>query len=417
MPNLIDYDIIKMLMTRSNYQHYSSLIDESVLFDETKKIIKAITTYYKEVDSSCEEINLIKFVPWFTNVLNKTWTSDEIQYYKNVFSTINDLPTDDIASTLQRFRSEKLKKDLNIAVAKDDITAIKALLEDYEKHRTVSEEKGYISNDHDTAFKLATRENGLKFRLKGLNMRLKPLVKGDAGIVFAYTNTGKSAFIVSESSFMAQQLAGDQKVLYFNNEGSEDRIVRGFRCATLKKTVDILVAHPERATEEYIKKMHGDLDRVLIFDVLGKNTSYVEQQCEKYNPGLIIIDQLDNLIPSKQRETARPYQHVYEWARGLSKKYCPLISASQASGNAVYYDKDNHSKKYKRYLDETDLHWSRVDKQGACEFMIGIGADVDQPNLRFISIPRVKEQGTKLYRSGSTTFDCNFNGELMLYED
>jgi hypothetical protein len=415
MSVLIDCDVIKILLEKENYINYSPLIDHNVLFDETKKILRAVEKYYEETNKN--KIDLSVFVPWFTNKYYKNLSPDETQYYKNIFENIASIEYPDIKSTIDKLKQEKLWKELDF-IRKNgfDIFQMKDLISKYESQLEKDNDE-YFPNDFDKAFALSQRPDGLKWRLNGLNERLKPLVRGDAGIIYAYTNIGKTTFIISETSFMAQQLTGDKKVLYFNNEGAEERVVRALWCATLKKKSETLLTNPNKAIELYTQAMHGDVDRVMVFDVRGKGLDYVEKVCSHYDPGLIIIDQLDYLIPEKKRDTARPYQGVYERARDISNKNCPVLVASQASGNVVWFDQKTHQKQFKKYLDEIDLHWSRVDKQGACEFMIGIGKDVNYPNIRCISIPRVKEQGTKFYRQGNTHFDCNIDEERMLFED
>src|SRR5690606_15029506 len=66
---------------------------------------------------------------------------------------------------------------------------------------------------------------GLKWRLSVLNESLGDLRKGDLVIFGARPDTGKTTFLASEGTFMAQQIDPDAHVLWVNNEEDGDKVI------------------------------------------------------------------------------------------------------------------------------------------------------------------------------------------------
>ena len=56
------------------------------------------------------------------------------------------------------------------------------------------------------------------------------------------------------------------------------------------------------------------------------------------------------------------------------------------------------------------MNYSNVEKQGAAETIVMIGADDNYPNTRYINIVKAK-------RGVKSQFSCKFNEEFVIYED
>jgi replicative DNA helicase len=77
------------------------------------------------------------------------------------------------------------------------------------------------------------------WRLKSLNTALGSLRMGDFGFVFARPETGKTTFLASEVTFMAEQTEGN--ILWFNNEEQGGKVKSRCYQATLGLTTKAII--------------------------------------------------------------------------------------------------------------------------------------------------------------------------------
>ena len=136
---------------------------------------------------------------------------------------------------------------------------------------------------------------------------------------------------------------------------------------------------------------------------------FVRAKIEKNKPALVVLDLIDHMSGKTDAETIKN-RELYQEAREMSGQYCPILATSQADRTAMVYDKESGEESPRRYLGLSQLNYSKVEKQGAAESMIMIGADKNYPNERYINI--VKEKRGRL-----TRFPCKFNDKYSLYED
>lgn len=404
----LDLTILRIMQKKEYFNSYMNLVDQSMLSKEAKTILNGYNKYYSS--NKIDRIDLAKFSPYFLFTLHPNWSTADHEYYKLIFSKLCTLTLDDISTVLERLKSEQLRIKIEQLAQKNDFQAIVELIQSRPVELTTEAAEFTLDN----ILVDSERTSGVRFRLSRLNQILNPLLPGDFGCVFGYTNTGKSFFLISESSFIATNLEADKKVLYFTNEGSPQRIKNAIFIAAIGKPLAELSVNKEAAFKEYVQVMHGDKDRIMVFDAYGKDMSWIENECAKHNPGLIVIDQMDNIISDKAKENITSYGSLYERARQLSTKYCPVLGATQASANALVRDKDGNTHQ-RRYLDQSDMYNSKVMKQGAMEFCIGIGQDTEFPHLRYISVPRSKLPGT--WHDGDRTFECGFSRQIYRLED
>src|SRR5205814_1139686 len=117
------------------------------------------------------------------------------------------------------------------------------------------------------------------------------------------------------------------------------------------------------------------------------------KQCKKHNPGLIIIDQIDNL--QYDQESHRAYNDLYSKIRGIANEYAPVIGLSQAAGTAKYFDQEQKQEFFVEWLGSGQIHHSRVDKQGANDVLITIGMSNSDDTIRNFEVHRCKMNGNK----------------------
>jgi hypothetical protein len=405
----LDLYLLKLMLTYVNYEAYSQFIEWDSLSEEARCILSGLTKWYEEMEIT--DCDLKKFVPWFFANLHANWMPDEQEYYKHIFSKIIDIKNEEIYDVLKQLRLKKLWQDLKkIRDRSFDTIQMAETIASFNERDEIKDED-IFTTDIREAEEILNSGGEINWRLKGMNEIVGPIGKGVFVLAAAYQNKGKSAFAISEAAYMARQLADEKRVLYFNNEEHNSRLLYRIYAAVIGKPINVILDHKDLAVKRYTELVGGDRDKILLFNVYGKSFNYIESKCKQYNAGLIIIDQLDNILSGKKLESARPYKDLYERARNLSNKYAPVLGLSQAAGNTVWKDKNTQEEIYQEWLGESQLHWSKVDKQGATDVLLTIGVDNKIKNQRNIWVHRCKMNG----RSGK--FVCLMNANTMRIED
>ncbi len=232
---------------------------------------------------------------------------------------------------------------------------------------------------------------GYEWRLAPLNRSLGPLRQGNFVIVAARVEVGKTTFLASEVSFLAQQLPKDRPVVWVNNE--EESSVVFFRIvqATLGWDSKTMITESPRAMSEYTLKMGGNKDKIRVTKDTN-NIRDLETLFKEVNPGLIIFDQLDKVqgFKSEEREDI-VLGKIYKWARELARTYGPVIAASQLSAGAVEY-------KDPPFIGMDSLRGSKTDKPGEADAVLTIGKYKEPKNeveemIRTVNVPKNKLPG------------------------
>jgi replicative DNA helicase len=180
-------------------------------------------------------------------------------------------------------------------------------------------------------------------------------------------------------------------IVWFNNESRRQRIMARQIQSALGSTNQELqeLKKAGKLREKYIEAM-GSPDRVRVYDVHGKNNSFIEEVLETIgadNVGIIIFDMLDNVkFPTRKdtREDQR-LEQMYQWSRELGVKYnCPVFPTSQISNEGAGL----------MFPQEHMLKDSKTGKQGACDGIIMIGSSDDPllQNKRGLSMPKEKSK-------------------------
>ena len=343
-------------------------------------------------ESNSEQVNLS--VGDLANLLFAHKHKDK-EYYEGVIAAVDKL---DVSSTttsvlLQSFVDNKLLKEISLAayeVTEGTLSKEKlsALLEQYtaEKDNSVSEEEfEFISDDIEELLTETFRKPGLRWRLNTLNQMLGSLRGGDFGFIFARPETGKTTFLASETTFMAEQLSEDAgPIIWFNNEekGSKVKI----RCyqAALGTELAAINSNTTAAKAAYLKRTKG---KHLLLNPKGTiNKSMVEQVCRRYKPSLIIFDQIDKITGFEADREDLKLGSMYQWARELAKELdCPVIAVCQADGTG----------EGAKWLTMGNVANAKTAKQAEADWIVGIGKipDTGYENVRYLHASKNKLSG------------------------
>ena len=280
-------------------------------------------------------------------------------------------------------------------------------LKDVERY--IEKDELFVSADLSAIADRIT-SSGYEWRLDALNRSLGPLRIGNFVIVAARVEVGKTTFLASEVSYLAQQLPKDRPVVWVNNE--EESSVVFFRIvqATLGQESKTIIADSKKAMVDYAALMGGNKDKIRVTKDMN-NVRDLETLFREVNPGLIIFDQLDKVdgFKSDEREDLK-LGKIYKWARELARSYGPVIAASQLSASAV-------EMKDPPFIGLDALRGSKTDKPGEADVVITIGKykepkSPEEEMIRTINVPKNKLPG-----GGSKQVESDRHGQFLVMID
>lgn len=241
----------------------------------------------------------------------------------------------------------------------------------------------FVTDDLDELISSAVQKPGLRWRLNTLNKMLGSLRKGDFGFIFARPETGKTTLLSSEATFMAEQLGEeDGPILWLNNEEQGSKVKLRSYQATFGIDLSQLISGQEQYKQLYAEKLKGKLK---LYDSGLISKRQVETLCEKYKPSLLIFDQLDKIVGFENDRDDLKLGAIYQWARELAKKYCPVIAVCQADATGENV----------RWLTMNNVANAKTAKQAEADWILGVGKihDSGYENVRFLHLSKNKLMG------------------------
>lgn len=262
---------------------------------------------------------------------------------------------------------------------------LKEMFREYEGQQTVAQQDDveFITDDLEELVNGSIRNHGLRWRLSTLNQMLGSLRTGDFGFIFARPETGKTTFLASETTYMAEQLTDDSgPIIWFNNEEQGNKVKLRCYQASLGLTMPQLFADLPGNREKYMQKTKGKL---LIYDSGNIHKDTVEKICSKHKPSLILWDQMDAIKGfTNDREDLR-LGAIYGWGRSLAKEYAPAIAVCQSDGSGEGV----------KWLTMANVANAKTSKQAEADWILGIGKIPDQgyENIRYLHASKNKLLG------------------------
>jgi replicative DNA helicase len=413
----MDYDCLFLCAkSKENLQRYRRYIKPHIVVKETNIILDGMDKYYKTFPS-VSTINWEPFTAFLIADQSKRLTDDSIvklrmtltkaktfvphHAHEEVIKTLIEL--DYLAQIMEE--CEKVKE------GSSDLEHVHILATDALKNveRYIEKDELFVSADLSS---IADRisSTGYEWRLDVLNRSLGPLRNGNFVIVAARVEVGKTTFLASEVSYIAQQLPKDRPVVWVNNE--EESSVVFFRIVQAALGVESkeMIADSKAAMLAYTALMGGDKDKIRV----TKDTNHVkdlETLFREVNPGLIIFDQLDKVSGFKEAEREDiTLGRIYKWARELARTYGPVIAASQLSATAV-------DLKDPPFIGLDALRGSKTDKPGEADAVITLGKykepkTPEEEMIRTINVPKNKLPG-----GGTKQMESERHGQYLVTID
>lgn len=374
MNYLPERDFVVLLLQKETYHDYIDTIDLSYLKDNYKEL-SYLYSCLKEVHSLVEgDVDLPTLQAFFF----QKYPDLDKEVYLDLFKTLSEAPINPAlgVALLKQIKARKQALKLSEAAFRFSTGHAKYEDIDYEFVRmespdTSKEEFVFVTTSLSSIIHDIFQKPGLRWRLDALNKSLGSLRKGNFGFLFARPEVGKTTFLASEISYMLTQLLEeDGSIIWFNNEqvGAEVmlRVYQGYFGLKLEQ----IKSNPEKYEEAFNSQTKG---KFLLVDDANIEKSMVERIIKKYNPSLVVFDQIDKIKGfAADREDLR-LGAIYIWARELAKSYCPVIGICQADGTGENV----------KWLTMDNVANAKTSKQAEADWILGMGA-VHAEGMQFI---------------------------------
>jgi replicative DNA helicase len=407
------------LQDKTNWLKLSRVINKSFLkanHPELATLFNVVEAVYTDSDASSLtvddlQLHLIRLYPRTTlglySALLSQLSSTNVSGYA-LLDAVKAIRTRECAAELAR-------KALAVSDGLESAEALQTALQEYTTEQAAlfgdtspEEESPFVNDDLQYLIDRKLSDTGLFWRLNSLNRALGPLRRGNFGFAFARPETGKTTFLASELSFMAEQGDDDKPILFFNNEEEGETKLERVYQASLGLTEQELKADIAGNRAKYLEKTKG---RFKLIDDAGLTAQRIEQVIKQYPPRLIVFDQIDKIRGFNSDRTDLELASIYRWARELAKAHAPVIAICQAGATG-----DG-----KKWLTMNDVDNSKTGKQAEADWILGIGKTYDGglEGVRYLHLSKNKLSGgpdsDQSLRHGR--WEVKIRPEIARYED
>jgi replicative DNA helicase len=382
-----ELSVIRHLCSKDFHREHRASVDIEYLSKEIQPVLRTIDAHFELGDdppslSVSDLSNLFFSTP-----------RPKAEFYEGVFKAIaaNDASEDSTLKLIAGLREAQMLRDISMLAyeaseGRKTASSVLELMQGLSTSDDLCDQDSdfdFVSTDLLELVSTSRDMASLRWRADSLNKRLGGLRKGNFGFVFARPETGKTTFLASEVSFMAEQIPEDKgPILWLNNEQVGTEVMLRIYQATLGLDNVQLLSDLKRNREFYHEKTK---DKIKLVDSASISRSQVEKIVSKYEPSLIVFDQIDKIKGfDNDREDLRLGQ-IYIWARELAKTYCPTIGICQADGSGEGV----------RWLTMANVANAKTSKQAEADWILGIGkvTEAGYDNLRFMHLSKNKLWG------------------------
>lgn len=366
---MIELIIIKYILNNNIYNKYNNYIN--LTNKELVKIYYIIKQLHEASDEDFTVDDLeLKFFSEYPFL-----KSSEKEMFSGIFEQLRKVHADDARveefmkkqrDMVQAHRIAELS--LEVTEGRKEFIDLLSHVSTLDADAPVEEEIEFVSDDLEELYNNLVVTQGLRWRLPCLNKALGSLRKGDFGFVFARPETGKTSFLASEATYMAEQT--DRPILWFNNEEQGEKVM--MRC--VQASLGMTEGEYKNDLKKYRQAFHDKTKRnIKIVDNASIHKTYVEKVCKAIEPSLIIFDQIDKIKGFEESRTDLTLGAIYQWARELAKTYAPVIAVCQADGTGEGV----------KWLTMGHVANAKTSKQAEADWILGIGKS-NQEGLEYV---------------------------------
>ena len=401
--NLYPY-IFKLFLDKALFEKHADVVDENVLrlnFREYHVVYQTIKRLHEQgqsasVTSSDVLASLLADYP--------ALKSTQVEVYTSICQRVAEAElspevSERILLSLKRsqFAAKLGEICYRVSMGEEDFSTIPSVLE--AGTSLVEDDKiiePFVTSSLDELLTVSIKNRGLRWRLKTMNRMLGSLRLGDFGFLMARPETGKTTFLASEVSFMAEQT--DRPILWFNNEEQGNKVMLRIYEASLGAPLNQLMKYKERADARFHELTGG---RIKLVDDAMLHWKKVEVIVKEHKPALIIFDQIDKIKGFADDRKDLELGSIYRWGRTLAKQHAPVIGVCQASAEADWV----------RWLDMSHAANAKTEKQAEADWILGIGRTNREgfENERYLHLSK-----NKLFGDDDTVPDLR-HGKQVVY--
>lgn len=399
--------LLRLLRTREEYDKLRRAVPDDVLDLKTKTILDDFGKYFREFED-VPDIEHEPFWLWFRTFAHPKLNDEQRAVYNGLLKQVQEPLDPALKAGLQaRLVSAKTAARLLDGIERfnegeeiDLGALLRSTVEQYDLEVQRKVKTPWVADDINDLLKEDENDTGFHWRLEEINLAMRPLRGGDFGIVAARPDVGKTTFTSDQLTHFAAQLdelypGENREILWFNNEGPGNRIVKRLFQSALNATTSELVAMSQQGMigKRYVEATGGRPHAIRVFDIHDFWNHEVEDIIRLHKPGMILLDMIDNIkfggaVSNNGQRTDQLLEAMYQWGRIQAVKHdCPVIATSQISA-----DGENLC-----YPTLSMLKDSKTGKQGAADWIMTIGYNQDFPSSRYLGLTK-----NKLSREGGT---------------
>ena len=386
---MIEKQILKLMLNKKFYVQYKGQISRNVFQGSFGALFETIQKAHEKYDA---DLSVDELYTLHTGVYNPALTRAAKEQFSELVEDIKETtePSEAIAKDIVNIMSQRdvaqriaieATEIFNGKPAEFDI--INKIIEDHKKG--LPEEKmESVTDDIEDLIKQLNVISKWQFNLMRLKENISGVGPGNLVIVFARPEVGKTAFwvsLVAGPNGFAEQ--GAKIHAFINEEPAVRTQMRAITCFTgLNK--EQISENIDEAYEEW-KRIKDNIEMI---DTVDWTVQDIDRHCEKYNPDVVVIDQLDKIgITGSYARTDEKLRAIYTSAREIAKRRnCVVIAISQASADA-------HNR---NSISFDMMENSKTGKAAEADLIIGIGSNTTADptnNARVLNVSKNKITG------------------------
>jgi replicative DNA helicase len=386
---MIEKQAIKLMLNKKFYTQYKGVVSPTIFSGDINSLFITIQKAHEKYD---DDIKVDELYALHTAIFNPALTRAAKEKFSELVEDIKEIqePSKEIAKDIMRTLSDR---DLaqRIAVEATEIfngkpanfVDISSMIE---KHKSsIDEEKTpAVTNNISEVLDLLDVTTKWKFNIPILKDNVGGIGGGNLMIAFARPETGKTAFWVSlcagPNGFAEQ---GAKIHAFINEEPAIRTQIRAISAYTGMTRQEIMLE------KNVAQNVWGEIkDNLFMFDTVDWSIEDIDAHCEKNNPDIIVIDQLDKInVTGTYARTDEKLRKIYTSVREIAKRRnCAVIAISQASADA-------HNR---NSISFDMMENSKTGKAAEADLIIGIGrnANTDFENkIRTLCVSKNKING------------------------
>jgi replicative DNA helicase len=367
---MIEKQMIRLMLNKKFYTQYKGTLSPTVFAGDISSLYDTIQKAHEKYE---EDIKVDELYSLHTTIFNPALTRAAKEKFSELVEDIKEVqePNKEIAKDIMRILSDR---DLaqRIAIESTEIfngkeANFNEILTMIEKHKHgIDEDKvPAVTNDVDEVLDLLNVTTKWKFNIPILKHQIGGIGDGNLMIAFARPETGKTAFWVSLCAGPDGFAEQGAKVHAFINEEPAIRTqMRAISCYTGMTREEIL-----RDTDTAKSYWNNIKNNISMFDTVDWSIDDIDAHCEKHNPDIVVIDQLDKInVSGTYARTDEKLRQIYTATREIAKRRsCAVIAISQASAEA-----DNRNS-----ISFSQMENSKTGKAAEADLIIGIGKNTN----------------------------------------